>query len=357
MDNNTSKIRATLILVFVFILGFSFKYYFDFKSLTKIFAQKNGDAKTRTTQTTSLLSGNIGSSQFTTISDVIHAQEEQKIIDTDIYVTPDQNPNFLPIRDWSVPSIEIEAKSAIVTNKDASRILYQKNIEEKLPIASLTKLMTAIIVFENSELTDVVKVSKSAVDQEGDAGKLIVDENIAIENLLRALLIESSNDAAYVLEEFMASKDRDLIGLMNIKSQTLGLKNTRFSSSSGLSDQDNYSTTQDYAKLAVYSLENKTIWDILKMPAAEIYSINYNDDMVAKKSSVRYLANSNQLLGRIAGLMGGKTGYTTEANGCLLTATRVDNEIIISIVLGSDDRFGETEKLINWVKSAYRFTN
>lgn len=334
------KLHITISLVLFFILGFSFKYFFDFKSLPKTNTSQNSF---------DLKSARIGGERpQINISDLVRAQEEPAQSQNNSYVTPDQNPNFLPIRDWSVPFIEISAKSAIATDQTASKIYYQKNIFEKLPIASLTKLMTAIIISENEKPDTIVKISKKAVDQEGEAGKLIVSEEITIENLLKALLIESSNDAAFALEEYFDSKNIDLINLMNQKTISLDFKNTHFTSSSGVEDDGNFSTAYDYARLVAYSLGNERLWNILKLPSAKIAS--------ADGSNIRTLTTSNQLLGKITGLIGGKTGYTLKAKGCLLTAIIINQDTkIITIVLGSDDRFSETEKLINWVKSAYRF--
>lgn len=346
------KLHITITLVLFFILGFSFKYFFDFKSLPKANTSQNSfDLKSA-----ARIGENLSSPQNIppiqpqiNISDLVRAQEEPpSSAQNNSYITPDQNPNFLPIRDWSVPFIEISAKSAIATDQAASRIYYQKNIFEKLPIASLTKLMTAIVVLENEKTDTAIKISKGAVDQEGEAGKLIVGEEIATENLLKALLIESSNDAAYAFEEYFDSKNIDLINLMNQKAVALDLKNTHFTSSSGVEDDGNYSTAYDYARLVAYSLSNKNLWNILKLPSAKIASTD--------GSNIRTLATSNQLLGKVSGLIGGKTGYTPKARGCLLTAIEINPDTrVITIVLGADDRFGETEKLINWIKSAYRF--
>lgn len=345
------KLHITISLVLFFILGFSFKYFFDFKSLPKTNTSQNSfDLRS------ARIGENLSSPQNVpqmqpqiNISDLVRAQEEPANSgQNNSYITPDQNPNFLPIRDWSVPFIEISAKAAIATDQTASKIYYQKNIFEKLPIASLTKLMTAIVVLENEKLDAIVKISKKAVDQEGEAGKLVVGEEISIENLLIALLIESSNDAAFALGEYFNSKNIDLINLMNHKVMALDLENTHFISLSGVEDDGNFSTAYDYARLVAYSLGNEQLWNILKLPSAKIASVD--------GSNIRALATSNQLLGKINGLIGGKTGYTPKAKGCLLTAVAINPDTkIITIVLGADDRFGETEKLINWVKSAYRF--
>ena len=111
------------------------------------------------------------------------------------------NPNFLPIRNWSVNQPEIEAKAALIFEPEKNKILYQKNIEQVLPIASLTKLMTGLIILEEINLDQIVTVSKEAVGAYGDMGGLVINEKISVKNLLYALLMESSNDAAIALAE------------------------------------------------------------------------------------------------------------------------------------------------------------
>lgn len=346
-DKLIKKIGLTSILALFFILGFIFKYIFDFKFFSEPKIAKNSSQNSSAIKQAAI--NEAISQSLTNINEVIRAQENKnQIVKDDIYVSPSRNPNFLPIRDWAVPFTEIAAKSAILTDESVSKIFYQKNIYEKLPIASLTKLMTAITIFENTDLNDVAIISKSAVNQEGDAGNFIVNEKTSIENLLKALLIESSNDAAFALEEYMASKNIDLINTMNIKSKALEMKDTHFSSSSGLIDEDNYSTVYDLSKLVSYSLKNRKLWDILNMQSADILS--------ADKTYNHRLTNSNQLLKKLPEILGGKTGYTEKSGGCLLVSVKINEETkIIGIILGSNDRFGEMEKLINWVKSAYRF--
>ena len=364
------KIGLTLTLALFFILGFIFKYFFDFKLLEKL-AENNNNSKTQVYQifhpedTVSQIGTQIQSPQniiesshrpikpLVNINDLIYAQAQERdtpdsIVNEGTYATPNQNPNFFPIRDWSVLFAEISAKSAIVTDQSTAKIFYQKNIYEKLPIASLTKLMTAVIAFENKDLNESVKISKAAMSQEGEAGGLTTGEEITLKNLLKAMLIESSNDAAYAIKEHLASSGIDIIDLMNKKAESLEMKDTHYISSSGLDDEDNYSTARDLTKLISYTLNNQELWDILGTASTDIMSTD--------KLRKHHLINSNQLLGKVPGLLGGKTGFTDQAKGCLLTVTKINADIkIISVIIGSDDRFGEMEKLINWIKKAYRF--
>ncbi len=246
------------------------------------------------------------------------------------------NPNFLPIRNWSINQPEIEAKATLIFGVEKNKILYQKNIEQVLPIASLTKLMTGLIVLEEMDLDKVITISQEAVKAYGDNGGLVIDEKISVKNLLYVLLMESSNDAAVALAEVF--KEVPLVDLMNKKAEELGLANTHFTDPTGY-NPTNLSTALDLAELVKYSLKEPLIWQILKTPNIDL--------------SNHHLTNTNQLLGHWSGIIGGKTGYTDEAQGCMILVIEQIYENLVVIVLGAEERFLATEKLINWAKEAY----
>ena len=246
------------------------------------------------------------------------------------------NPNFLPIRNWSINQPEIEAKATLILGVEKNKILYQKNIEQVLPIASLTKLMTGLIVLEEMDLDQVITISQEAVKAHGDNGGLVVDEKISVKNLLYVLLMESSNDAAVALAENF--REVPLVDLMNKKAEELGLANTHFTDPTGY-NPTNLSTALDLAELVKYSLEQPLIWQILKTPNIDLPN--------------HHLTNTNQLLGHWSGVIGGKTGYTDEAQGCMILVIEQIYENLVIIVLGAEERFLATEKLINWAKEAY----
>jgi len=257
------------------------------------------------------------------------------------------NPNFLPIRNWEIEEPEIEAKSAIVFDIEKNKILYEKEIDRILPIASLTKIMTALIVLENIELDETIIISEKAVKAYGDAGDLIVKEKISIINLLHALLMESSNDAATALSEAVEQKTgRLFVSLMNEKVDKMGLTSTRFSDSSGF-NSTNISTVNEIVKIVKHSFDQSIIWQILKTPEIDLYS----DDGETK----HHWVNTDELLNRLPDVIGGKTGYTTEAEGCLILVVEISSKKIISVILGAQERFLETEELINWVERAYQW--
>ena len=247
--------------------------------------------------------------------------------------------NILPKRNWSVPFLELQTQAALAIKIDASRVYYNKNIETPKPVASLTKLMTAIIVLENYNLDEIIKIPLSAVKREGAMGNLRPDEKLTIRSLLSVMLIDSSNDAAFALAE----KRTNFVSLMNKKVKELGLKNTHFSNTDGLIDQGNYSSALDIAAIFSY-LMNKypETFEILKTQNMLVYS---SDGKILHR-----LVNTNELLGKDDEVIAGKTGYTDGASGCLVLLIKGG---VITVVLGSPDRFGESEKLIQWLKEAY----
>ncbi|MEK7087079.1 MAG: serine hydrolase, partial [Patescibacteria group bacterium] len=255
--------------------------------------------------------------------------------------------SILPKRNWLVPPLELKAEAVMAIKLDGNRIYYNKNMNKQRPIASITKLMTAIIVLENYNLNDVIKITKKDIGREGSSGNLRVEEIMTIRSLLTIMLIESSNNAAITL----ANQRPDFILLMNKKAQDLNLSNTNFTTPDGLDQTDNYSSAFDIAKIFSYLINNhKEALEILKIKNIVIYS---SDGKIEHR-----LKNTNELLGRVSEVLAGKTGYTDNAGESLtllisdLYSNNFNNDII-TVVLGSPNRFDESEKLIQWLKEAY----
>ena len=259
------------------------------------------------------------------------------------------SPEYFPIRNWLIDEPEISAKAAIIFNlkneKQKSSVLYQKNPNEKLPIASLTKIMTAIIATENLEMEEIIRVSRDSVFTDGDSGGLIIGEELTVKDLLYIMLIGSSNDAAMVMANDNSRMSYvEFVELMNKKSKELKLENTEFGDASGLSEK-NQSTVTDMANLIKITLNFPVLSEILKTQKTTISSLD--------NKFVHSLINTNKLLGKIPAILGGKTGFTIEAGGCMATFFNIDNNYLISVVLGSKNREEDTEKLINWAQAAW----
>jgi len=258
-----------------------------------------------------------------------------------------------PLRDNRVADSEINAKAAIsvlLNNQGGEKVLFEKNSAEALPIASLSKLVTVDVILKNYDLAKEIIVTKEAVSQEENFGKLRVGDVLTVEQLLYPLLMESSNDAAFALaNDYDGVDEKVFVGLMNDDARFLDLRNTRFVNSSGLDPEEwepkekiNVSSARDLSQLAKQLLTAPLVWEILATPKINLYG--------------ETLVNTNKLLGTMPGIIGGKTGYTDTALGCfvLVTDAPKGKGQIISVILGTpNDRFDEMEKLINWANRAY----
>jgi D-alanyl-D-alanine carboxypeptidase len=248
--------------------------------------------------------------------------------------------------DQTVPKPEIDAESAISVDSnlfDVNKIIFEKDSDVKLPIASLTKLMTAIIVLDNYNLSDNIAVSIAADSQSSVKQDIKAGDSMSVEDFLDIMLIESSNKSAYALSEKIG--EPEFVNLMNQKAKALGLENTFFADPTGLSSQD-VSTAGDLAKLAEYILKNYP--QISKISQSKEFNV----------PGFGNIENTDQLLGEIPEIVCSKTGFTTAAKGCLLLVTNSPEgpegypDYSINVILGADDRFLEMRKLINWVDSS-----
>lgn len=263
--------------------------------------------------------------------------------------------NYRPFRDKEVGILEINAISAVsvlIDNQGKEKILFKKESDLQLPIASLTKLMTALVILENYDLSKEITISKEAVAQEGDFGKLKIDAKFPVDYLLYPLLMESSNDAAYALtNDYDSMTDEKFIELMRQEAEKLGMADTLFYNPTGLDPEEsktplNYSTAEDLIKLTKELFNKPLIWEILSTPKFSIFGPE--------------LVNTNELLGEIAGIIGGKTGYTEYAGGCMvLVLNAPENQgKIINVILGADgteNRFNEMKRLVDWADIAYNW--
>lgn len=255
----------------------------------------------------------------------------------------------LPRKINSSDDFLVDAKSAVVLDAGTDMVLYSKNSDEKLPIASLTKIMTALVVLDNSKLDDMVIISENATKTEGKKNGLIAGEKIELGNILKIMLVESNNAAAVALAEYIGGNVDEFVKLMNEKAKSLEMKNTNFSNPDGLDQPENHSTAYEIAQLVDYAMEKPLLWDILRIQSAAVYS--------ADKKIKHTIKNTNLLLGKFKNIAGGKTGFTDEAGQCLVLAVGdpEENHQIISVVLGASDRFLETERMVKWVFESYKW--
>lgn len=219
---------------------------------------------------------------------------------------------------------KIEASAAVVMDVKSGRILYSKNADVRKPIASTTKIMTAIVAIENGNLDDKVKVSKRAASIWGSTIKLKAGEELTLRELLYGVMLKSGNDAAIAVAEHIGGTMENFVSMMNDKAKKLGLKNTAFVTPHGLDADGHYSTAAELAEITRYALGNPTFSKIVGTQ-----SISIKD---------RSLYSTNEMLSLYQGADGVKTGYTGKAGRCLVTSATRDNFRIISVVLGCSSR-------------------
>lgn len=252
---------------------------------------------------------------------------------------------------------EIQAESAFSSFLDAegsTKVLFAKESEQRLPIASLTKLMTALVVVKHYDLATRIEISRAAVLEEQDFGQLRVGDVFSVQDLLYPLLMESSNDAAAALAEFMGREA--FVDLMNLEARELGLENTHFVNTTGLdpnnpADPLNYSTARDLATLAGYlAQEYPEIFQILSIPQRDLFT----------PTGVFHhtMENTNELLsfeGWPTPIVGGKTGWTPLAKGGLVLVLKSpkDQGYLVNVVLGAEDRFSQMKTLVNWTYNSF----
>lgn len=258
-----------------------------------------------------------------------------------------------PVKSSGSLGMKITAKSAVVVDLRSKKILWEKNSDERMAMASLTKLMTAIVFLENNKkkLSERFLVPMSVTMIEGADIDLLQGEEITYKDLLWGALIGSGNDAAESLAIALGDRE-EFISKMNEKAGELGLNNTYFSGVTGLDKFDHYSTAFDMAKLLGYALENKVIKEALRVKEFDIHSLN--------TEHVHHVMSTNRLLRYdYPKMMGGKTGYTENAGFCLVSwSGNKKGHEIITVVLGSDlngNQFQDTKALIDWSYKNYKF--
>lgn len=259
---------------------------------------------------------------------------------------------FIPIVK-AEDTLNLDAESAILIDEASGKILYEKNPDAKLPMASMTKIMSMLIIMENIDngslkYDDKVIISKNASGMGGSQVFLQEGEEYKVEALLKCIAVSSANDAVVAMAEKISGSVDGFVNLMNEKAKSLGLANTHFANPHGLDSENHYSSARDMSKLAQELLKYK---DILKFTSI------YEDYLTKPDGSQVWLVNTNRLVRFYDGVDGLKTGYTTEAGYCL-TATAKKNDLrLISVVMKSssgDARSKDTATLLTYGFNSYK---
>ena len=241
----------------------------------------------------------------------------------------------------------VSAQAALVVDWDSMVTLYEKNPDASLLPASTTKIVTALVAMDYYPDDVILEVGR--VNVEGQKMGLRQGEKISAGNLLLGLLVFSANDAAEVLAQNYSGGREAFIDAMNQKARDLNLENSFFANPTGLDGNGDRitSTAKDLVRISMVAMEIRRFADIVKTKEITVASV---DGKISHK-----LYNINELVGQVDGVLGVKTGWTENARENLVTYIERDGHKIIIALLGSQDRFGETKELINWIFSNYQW--
>lgn len=240
----------------------------------------------------------------------------------------------------------VYAKSIYVVDAATGTVLYQKDADTPRPIASLTKMMTILTILKNHDANEKVTIPQLAPYKPGDAlAGLTPGETFTLKDLVAASLIPSDNDAADSLAIYDSGTKEKFYGKMNTIAKEWGLSSATFASASGLQDAGNQASAKDLATIARLGLHNKLFAQLTSTKTMKVTS---------GQGRVYALNTTNDLLDGVK-VFGLKTGYTPASGECLVTLSKVGGHDIITVMLGSQDRFGETARLLDWVTNSYNW--
>lgn len=250
---------------------------------------------------------------------------------------------YLPTRTHSIPSPIITADAAVVIDANHGTQLYALNPEVSLPPASITKIMTAIVARELYSLNEIITITNEGLTPGNTIG-FASGERLSIQDLLASLLIFSGNDAAMALANHHPKGYDGFVQAMNDKAALLGLRQTSFANPTGLDDPNQFASAYDLARLMMIALQDQTLTEILRQQKLTVSSVD---------GQQHTLYSTNQLLFEPVGVIAGKTGSTPNAGECLITYTIRNDQPIITVVLGSSQRFIDTKSLLSWTYATY----
>jgi D-alanyl-D-alanine carboxypeptidase (penicillin-binding protein 5/6) len=232
------------------------------------------------------------------------------------------------------------ASAVLLKDLTTGRTLYQFQSERRLSPASLTKIMSALIILEYSNLEDYVTVSRSAAAAHKIRLRFRPGQVFRLEDLVKAMLMVSANDACLAAVEHVAGSEERFVLLMNMKANALGLGNTHFSNACGFDAWDHYTTAEDLAKLSEIALQHPLFRAIVREERGLISAVKGNRSYILK--------NTNRLLGRVPGVEGVKTGFTSKAGRCLVAKVSQDGKELLLVLLHSNRRWNTAASLINY---------
>lgn len=254
-----------------------------------------------------------------------------------------------------VEELTTNAKSAIMIEASTGKILYEKNKDEKLPMASMTKMMTLLLIMEeiesgNLKWDEMITTSEHAASMGGSQIFLEVGEKMSVSDLVKGICIASGNDASVAMAERIGGTEEKFVSMMNQKAEKLGLKNTHFENACGLDSDNHYSSANDMSIIAKELVKHQKILE---------FSGTYEDYLRQNTAKSFWLVNTNKLVRYYQGVDGLKTGYTKNAGYCITTTAKRNNMRLITVVMGeptSPIRNSETTKMLDYGFNTYEVT-
>jgi len=246
----------------------------------------------------------------------------------------------------SAEAISDSALASALINAQSGEIIYQKNSDKRLPMASTTKIMTALLLCEYGNLERSIKVTREMVTVEGSSMGLLPDDIVTLNDLLYGMMLASGNDAANTTAFVVGGTIDKFVNKMNEKAIELGLKNTHFVTPSGLDADEHYTTAYELALLAAYALKNS---NFKAAASAKSAVLNYGNPPYR-----RTLTNHNKLLKTYDGLIGVKTGFTKKSGRCLVTAAERDGKRIVAVTLNDSNDWQDHKNLLDYGFSALK---
>jgi len=273
---------------------------------------------------------------------VVHANEADTVMEASVI---ESQPN-------SAPALAPNALSAVVIDAESGTVIFEKNSHQKLPPASITKIMTMLLVMEavdqgKLKLTDMVSTSERAASMGGSQIFLEVGEQMTVEDMLKGVAMASGNDASVALAEKIAGTEEQFVAMMNERAKQLGMKNTHFMNSNGLPVENHYSSAYDIALLSK---------ELMKYDLIRSFTGKYQDYLRKDSEKPFWLVNTNKLVRFYDGADGIKTGYTSEAKFCLSASAMRDGMRVIAVVMGAPStkvRNAEVSQLLDYSFAQY----
>ena len=232
------------------------------------------------------------------------------------------------------------AHGILLKELKSGRVLYEHDAGKRMSPASLTKIMSALVILEKGQLDDFVTISPSAARAHKTHLRVKAGQVFKLEDLLKAMLIVSANDACLAAVEHVGGDEAQFVSLMNAKAEELGLSDTHFSNGCGFDNPDHYSTAEDLATLSVMALDQPIFRQLVREERAMITPVNGHRAYV--------LHNTNRLLGRIPGVEGIKTGFTSKAGRCLIAKVSQNGSDLLLVILNSKRRWNTATNLITY---------